>query len=68
MEPVELPKVSGFFRAKRWMEERIGTSIELIEAGDPEAIAIMEANLEKELAEWRRKLQLEIEKGNQKQT
>jgi len=37
------------------MEERIGTSIELIEDGHPEAIAIMEANLEKELAEWRSK-------------
>jgi len=27
----------------------------LIEDGHPEAIAIMEANLEKELAEWRSK-------------
>lgn len=54
MEPIELP--------------RMGTSLERIEAGNPEAIAIMEANLEKELMEWRRKLQLEREKGNQKQT
>jgi len=42
----------------------MGTSIERIHDVDPEAIAIMELSLEKE----RRKLQLEREKGNQKQT
>jgi hypothetical protein len=38
---IELPQVSGFFRAKRWMA-RMGTSIERIHDVDPEAIAIME--------------------------
>lgn len=41
------------------MEERIGTSLDLITAGDPEAIAIMEANMLKETLEWRRKLKLD---------
>jgi len=41
------------------MEERIGTSLDLITAGDPEAIAIMEANMLKETLAWRRKLKLD---------
>ena len=35
----------GLFEAIRWMEERIGTSLDRVGAGDPEAIAIMERNL-----------------------
>lgn len=54
MEPYRTAASIGFFRAKRWMA-RMGTSIERIHDVDPEAIAIMEANLEKELAEWRSK-------------
>jgi len=61
MEAIKIPESNPFFRAKRWMEERIGTSIERIQAGDPEAIAIMEANLEKELQEWRKRINLQIQ-------
>ena len=39
---------SGLFEAIRLMEERIGTSLDRVGAGDPEAIAIMERNMLKE--------------------
>jgi len=44
-----------FFQAIRWMEERIGTSLNRVGAGDPEAIAIMERNMLKETLKARTK-------------
>jgi hypothetical protein len=47
---------SGLSEAIRWMEERIGTSLDLVGAGDPEAIAIMERNMLKETLVARTKM------------
>lgn len=47
----EFPKLirrSGLREAIKLMEERIGTSLDLIEAGDPEAIATMERSMMRE--------------------
>lgn len=49
------PDRSGFSEAIRWMEERIGTSLDRVGAGDPEAIAIMERNMLKETMKVRTK-------------
>ena len=49
-------KESGLFRAKRELEERIGTSLDLVQAGDSEAIRLMEENMRKETIELRDKL------------
>jgi len=38
-------KGSGLFEAIRWMEERIGTSLDSVGAGDPKAIVIMERKM-----------------------
>lgn len=55
-EDLKQSGTSGFFQAIRWMEERIGTSLDLVAAGDPEAIAIMERNMLKETLKARTKL------------
>ncbi|PDO09436.1 MAG: hypothetical protein BLM47_12470 [Candidatus Reconcilbacillus cellulovorans] len=48
--------VPGIFEAVRWMEERIGTSLDRVGAGDPEAIATMERkNMLKETMKVRTK-------------
>ena len=57
-EVLKQSSTSGFFQAIRWMEERIGTSLDLVGAGDPEAIAIMEANMLKETMEIRKRFGL----------
>jgi len=49
------PGRSGFAEAIRWMEERIGTSLDRVGSGDPEAIAIMERNMLKETLRARTK-------------
>jgi hypothetical protein len=49
------PGHSGLSEAVRWMEERIGTSLDRVGAGDPEAIATMERNMLKETLKARTK-------------
>jgi len=48
-------KRAGLLEAIRWMEDRIGTSLDLVDAGDPDAIATMERSMMKETLKARTK-------------